>query len=150
MQKKSVLLLSFLAILTLGVVGTLRSQDAPADSAHARHSVAVSLLRAINTAEYDYKNKHGAFASKDSLLASEEFKGRGMAWAARNEPQLASAHPSNGPEVLPGWTLRLNLTPDGKGYDVLLEDTADKSCAWAAYTDERGIIRESKPIGCKS
>lgn len=41
-----------------------------------------------------------------------------------------------------------NVTSDGKGYDVLLEDTTDKSCAYAAVRDERGIIRQSKAIDC--
>jgi hypothetical protein len=44
--------------------------------------------------------------------------------------------------------LRLNLTADAQNYDVLLEDTTDKSCAYAAVTDERGVIRQSKAIDC--
>jgi hypothetical protein len=45
--------------------------------------------------------------------------------------------------------LRLDLTEDGKGYDVLLEDTTDKTCAYAALTDERRLIRQSKAIDCQ-
>jgi hypothetical protein len=140
------------ALFILAAAAPISSQNTPAQSTdpdHAKHSVAVNLLRAINTAEMDYKNKHGVYASKDALLASEEFTGGGMAWAVRNDPQLANAHVSNGPEVLPGWSLRLNLAGDGNGYVVLLEDTTDKSCEYAAVTDERGVIRQSKPIGCK-
>ncbi|HXN50410.1 MAG TPA: hypothetical protein VN943_00635 [Candidatus Acidoferrum sp.] len=50
---------------------------------------------------------------------------------------------------MPGWTLRLNVSSDGKGYDVLLEDTTDQTCGYAAVTDERGIIRQSKAIDCE-
>jgi hypothetical protein len=140
------------ALLILGAAAPISSQTTPAqptDPDHAKHSLAINLLRAINTAEMDYKNKHGVYASKDTLLASEEFTGRGMTWAAKNEPHLANAQVSIGPEVLPGWSLRLNLAADGNGYVVLLEDTTDKSCGYAAVTDERGVIRQSKTIGCK-
>jgi hypothetical protein len=49
---------------------------------------------------------------------------------------------------LPGWSLRLNLTKDGAGYDLMLEDTTDKTCGYAAVTDERGVIRQSKAFDC--
>jgi uncharacterized protein involved in copper resistance len=150
MKTKRATLIATLFILA--AAAPISSQNTPAKSTdpdHAKHSLAVNLLRAINTAEMDYKNKHGVYASKDALLASDEFTGKGMAWAAKNDPQLANAHVSNGPEVLPGWSLRLNLAADGNGYVVLLEDITDKSCAYAAVTDERGVIRQSKTIGCK-
>ena len=115
---------------------------------HARASVAVNLLRAINTAEYDYRYKHGSFVNWAMLVKSEDLKLRGMEFAAQNEAKLEGVHLSEGPEILPGWMLRLNLTPDGKGYDVMLEDKTDKNCGYAALTDERVIIRQSKTIDC--
>jgi len=115
---------------------------------HARRSVAINLLRAINTAEYPYKSKHGTFASWDALVTSEEFNGQGMPFATQNEPQLANAHFSKGPEILPGWMLRVNVTSDGTGYDVLLEDKTDKACGYAVVTNESGLIRQSKTIDC--
>jgi hypothetical protein len=84
----------------------------------------------------------------DALLVSEEFKGQGLRFATRNEAQLAGAQFSPSPEILPGWTLRLNLINGGAGYDVQLEDNNDKSCHYAAVTDERGVIRQSKTIDC--
>ena len=137
--------------LMLAVATPLRGQSAPtqsADNEHARRSVAINTLRAINTAEYAYKSRHGTFASWDVLIASEEFSGRGMHFAGQNEPQLANVHFSKAPQILPGWALRLNVTSDGKGYDVLLEDKTDKTCGYAAITDERGLIRQSKTIDC--
>lgn len=146
MRTKSILFSIVLAALLITTAKTLWSQDAPhssSDTDRAKHVLAISLLRDINTAEFRYKTKHGAYASKDALLASDEFKGR----LARIE-SMAKAPVSGGPEILPGWALRLNVTADGQGYDLLLEDTTDKSCAYAAVTDERGIIRQSKAIDC--
>jgi hypothetical protein len=126
MQKKSIFLSIGLLALVGATGGALRSQDAPSpDSDRARHVTAIKLLRGLNTAEFRYKTKHGAYATRDALAASDEFK-----------------------VDLSGWSLRLNVTADGKGYDALLEDTTDKSCGYAALTDERGVIRQSKAIDC--
>jgi hypothetical protein len=53
-----------------------------------------------------------------------------------------------GPEIVPGWKLRLNLSKDGKAYDLLLEDVTDPKCGYAVVSDERGLIRQSKAIDC--
>src|SRR6266849_5689637 len=137
--------------ILLNEVRNMHGRSAPtqsADNEHARRSVAINTLRAINTAEYAYKSRHGTFASWDVLIASEEFSGRGMHFAGQNEPQLANVHFAKAPQSLPGWALRLNVTSDGKGYDVSLEDKTDKTCGYAAITDERGLIRQSKTIDC--
>ena len=151
MRSKSVLFSIVLIALFITTAQTLRSQNtphSPSDADRAKRVLAISLLRGINTAEAEYKIKHGTYASKDALLASDEFKSSGMAWAVKNNPQLANVSLSSGPEVLPGWSLRLNVTADGQSYDLLLEDTTDKSCGYAAVTDERGVIRQSKAIDC--
>jgi len=51
-------------------------------------------------------------------------------------------------EIVPGWKLRLNLSHEGKAYDLTLEDATDPKCNYAAISDERGIIRQSKVIDC--
>jgi hypothetical protein len=147
--RRAALIVALFILAAAEPISSQNTRDQATDPDHAMHSLAVNLLRAINTAEMDYKNAHGVYAAKDALLASEEFTGRGMAWAVKNDPQLANARLSNGPEVLPGWSLRLNLAADGNGYVVLLEDATDKSYGYAAVTDERGVIRQSKTIGCK-
>jgi hypothetical protein len=142
--------ITFFSIL-LGSSTLQYAQNTPGRSEvteSAKRSVAINLLRGINTAEADYRAKHGAYVPWDILVTAEEFTGLGMKWAARNEPQLANVHFGSAPEILPGWRLRLNLTADGKGYDLLLEDATDKTCGYAAITDERGLIRQSKIIDC--
>ncbi len=150
MLKRTVWFALVMVGLVLVMAAPQRGQS-PAKSyggVHARRSVAINLLRAINTAEYPYKSKHGTFASWDALVTSEEFNGQGMPFATQNEPQLANAHFSKGPEILPGWMLRVNVTSDGTGYDVLLEDKTDKACGYAVVTNESGLIRQSKTIDC--
>jgi hypothetical protein len=62
---------------------------------------------------------------------------------------LPAAQFNEPPEILPGWNLRLNVHADGQGYDLLLRDMTDEKCEYAALTDENGVIRQSKPIGCE-
>jgi hypothetical protein len=151
MRKRSIGLGLIVLAFVLVVTATERRQEVAAQASghdQERGSVAVNILRAINTAEYDYRYRHGSFVNWATLVKSEDLKLSGMQAAAENEPQLAVVRPSEGPEILPGWMLRLNLTPDGKGYDVMLEDKTDKKCGYAAVTDERAIIRQSKFIDC--
>jgi hypothetical protein len=152
MRAKSISLVGVL--LVMAVSASSFGQDAPAqtsDPDYAKHFVAISLLRNINTAELSYKSKHGgSYVNWDVLLASEEFHASKVITSlAKIDPQLADAQFTNGSEILPGWSLRLNLTADGQAYDLMLEDLTDKTCGYAAVTDERGVIRQSKAIDCK-
>lgn len=147
MRRKSVLFSIVLATLLITAAKTLRSQNAAPsswDADRAKHLLAINVLRNLNMAELEYKNSHGMYAAKDVLLASEMFRGR---WSPKIE-SMAKAPISSGPEILPGWALRLNITADGQSYDLLLEDKTDTSCGYAAVTDERGVIRQSKAIDC--
>lgn len=128
MRMKSLLLSIVFVALLVTTAKTLRSQNLPhssSDADRAKHVFAISILRGLNTAELRYKAKHGAYATRDELAASDEFK-----------------------VALSGWSLRLSVTADGKGYYALLEDITNKSCGYAALTDERGVIRQSKAIDC--
>jgi hypothetical protein len=141
-------------LLVLASAAPLFSQYPPAPTSepdNAKHFFAIVLLRNINTAEVTYKFKHGgSYAAWDALLASDEFRAsKVITMLAKIDPQLAEAQFSNGSEILPGWSLRLNLTADGQAYDLVLEDLTDKMCGYAAITDERGVIRQSKAIDCK-
>jgi hypothetical protein len=150
-KQRAIPTITLFAVL-LGLFTPEYAQNMPTRSGeteHARRSVAIKLLRGINTAEMNYRQKHGVYVSWDVLVKTEEFTDRGMKWAAGNEPQLANIHFADAPEILPGWRLRLNVTADGKGYDLLLEDETDKTCGYAAITDERGLIRQSKVIDCQ-
>jgi hypothetical protein len=145
--------LLMVVLLLFAAVTPLSSQNAPAqtsDAEHARHSVAINLLRAINTAEVGYKSRHGSYGTWEDLLASEEFgANKVIVWLAKYDPLLVDTKFSNGPDILPGWSLRLNLTASGEGYDVMLQDKTSKPCGYAAITDERGVIWQSKTIDCE-
>jgi hypothetical protein len=165
MRKHAIWLALALGGLILVTATAQRGQGASAQSSddeHARRSVGVNTLRAINTGEYGYRFKHGTFASWDVLLTSEVFSSQNhfvfqtfdapyqqQKQTVQNVPQRGNVRFSKAPEILPGWTIRLNVTSDGKGYDVLLEDKTDKKCGYAVVSNESGLIRQSKVIDCQ-
>lgn len=149
MKKHQVILSILSVVLFLGVSTPQFAQNTstgPAKSDQERHSVAIGLLRTINTAEVGEFSKYGAYSSWAALLDHQpKFFD---AWFTRFYSQDPKEHFGDMPEILPGWSLRFNVHADGRGYDLLLEDTTDKTCGYAAFTDERGVIRQSKAIDC--
>lgn len=120
----------------------------PADRERERRSFAQNFARAINAAEADYFKKHGVYASWDTLTGLGDFSSTGTKWVSEDFPTVAHALYGSGPEVVPGWRLRLQLSKGDKSYDALIEDVTDPKCGFAVITDERGMIRQGKSIDC--
>jgi hypothetical protein len=114
-----------------------------------RRSFALNFLRALNSAEADYKKKHGTFANWDALVAEGYFTDTGTKWGSADFPTVNQAMYSRGTEIVPGWKLRLTICNAGKSYDAVVEDATDPKCGFAGVTDERGMIRQSKYIACQ-
>jgi hypothetical protein len=120
-----------------------------ADRERERKSLAVNIVKAINAAEVNYKKNHGVFASWSTLLSTGDFSEKGTKWASEAFPTVAHAMYGPGPEIVPGWKLRLSLSKDGAAYDLLLEDVTDPKCSFAVFTDDRGRIRQGKAVECE-
>jgi hypothetical protein len=43
----------------------------------------------------------------------------------------------------------MNMHADGQRYDILLQDTTDNKCGYAAITNESGIIWQAKSVECE-
>jgi hypothetical protein len=149
MKKHRITLSTVLLVLFLGVLTSQFAQDTPtrpATAEQAPRQLAIGLLRTINTAEVTYHAKNGPFVTWQALLSGQpKYFDK---FLAINGLQ-SNLHFADAPEILPGWNLRLNVHPDGQGYDVLLRDTTDEKCDYAALTDESGVIRQSKAIDCE-
>lgn len=108
-----------------------------------RRASTVGLVRTINTAEVVEHTTYGSFASWQTLLAhQQEYLNK---WLTKFYSRDPSVQFGSGPEILPGWNLRLTVQADGSGWVVLLEDAKDKN-GYAALSDERGIIWECKHL----
>lgn len=141
------------ALLILALIAPLasRGQNAasPATQREAeRRSFAQNLAKAINAAEADYFKQHQSYASWDNLMGFGYFSQTGTKWAPQDIPTVAHALYSSGPEIVPGWRLRLRVSNNNKAYDVSIEDVSDLKCGYAVMTDERGNIRQGNFISC--
>ena len=136
------------SVLAAVVCFTVFSVPSSPASSKQDNAVAVNVLRAINTAEYKYKQNHGAYASWDVLVTSPEFVKDGLPWAISQDSELSKIQFSAKSDVVPGWNLRILLSSDSKSYDASLERISD-ACNYAIASDERGLIRESKTLECE-
>ncbi|HUJ40651.1 MAG TPA: hypothetical protein VLW54_08905 [Candidatus Acidoferrales bacterium] len=142
MRKYRAIRITVLLILLLGIRTYQFAQSAPAGpgkSAEERRATAIALVRAINTSEAVELQTRGSFAAWETLLSHHaEYIDKCM---RQNGIRLGSM-----PEVLPGWNLRLNVRQDGKAYDLMLEDVANKQVPYGAYSNETGMIWDAAPI----
>jgi len=118
------------------------------DRERERRSLAVNIVRAINTAEANYKKNHGTYATWDIFIANGDFSEAGTKWSSESFPTVAHAMYGSGAEIVPGWKLRLHVSKDGNAYDLTLEDATDPKCNFAVFSNERGLIQQGKNIDC--
>jgi hypothetical protein len=145
MKKHRVILSAVLLVVALGSAGSQFAQETPTGAekskAQDRHELALGFVRTINMAEVGGFARYGSYASWQALLARDAQYLNG--WFATYYSKNPGVHFGDLPEILPGFSLRLNVHSDGQGYDVLLEDLSDKE-GYAVVSDERGIGRECK------
>jgi hypothetical protein len=147
-MKKHIVSSTIVALFSLGLLTIQFAQSAftqPPRPDRPGREQALGLIRSINTAEAGERFKNHSYSSWQTLLEhqSKLFD----QWLVMEFPQQA-VHFGDMPEILPGWSLRLNVHADSKGYDVRLEDLTDKKCGYAIVSDESGVIRQSKAIDC--
>jgi len=109
----------------------------------------VNLVRVINTAQMTYRDKDGgSFAEWDALIASPGFK-QAISQFSGSSPKLKDLNLSAPTNIMMGWRLRLTVSLDRKSYVVTLNSTSEKECSYAVVSDEEGLIREARVIGCR-
>jgi hypothetical protein len=145
MKKHRILLSTALLVLSLGVLTPQFAQGPSSDDEKAEqqkhHALCIALVRIISTNEVAEMSRYGSFVSWENLLAHQpQYFDR---WLAKSDSQQARF--ADAPDILPGYSLRLNVHADGKGYDLRLLDTTGKAKAW--FSDESGVIWQSEPIG---
>jgi hypothetical protein len=144
----STIVLTSVFLMLTNAVAQKKNGPGIQDRQQEQHSLAVNIVRAINTAETNFKQKHGTYATWEALFSNGDFKDTGTKWASPSFPTVAHAMYGRGPEIVPGWKLRLTVSKDGNAYDLLLEDATDPKCRFAVGSDERGLIRQGRLIDC--
>jgi hypothetical protein len=135
--------------LAPGIASAQKPSYGLQDRVNQQRSMAVNIVRAINAAEANYKKNHAVYATWSTLTSAGDFNSSGTKWSSEEFPTVAHAMYGPGPEIVPGWKLRLNLSKEGTAYDVLLEDVSDPKCGFAVFSDERGRIRQGTVVECQ-
>jgi Tfp pilus assembly protein PilX len=129
MRKQLVAVLAFSICLT--ALAVVVAQPAADDERRA----AVTVMRAINTAENAVKQSSGRFADLSTLL--------GHPAMARVKANIAV---SGNTVTHQGAQVRLALSGDASGYQVMVVPAA--TCGTAVFSDERGLIYTGKVLDC--
>jgi hypothetical protein len=142
-----ILLIASLLLLSPAVAQRASSPGAQ-DRENERRSLAINMVRAINTAEAHYKKTQGTYVPWSTLITNNDFTDSGTKWAPESIPTVSHAMYGSGPEIVPGWKLRLILSKDATSYDLVLGDVNDPKCSYAVFSDDRGLIRQGKSVSC--
>ena len=141
MKQHRIILNTVLLVLALGILTPQFAQEPSTDSEKTdlHHTLGRGLVRTVNTAEMVERISYGSYSAWPTLLAHQQKKfDQWLGMQGLNE-RLGDM-----PDILPGWKLRLNVHPDGQGYDLRLQDTISKN--WAVFSDEGGVIWVAAPL----
>jgi len=107
-------------------------------------AIGVNVVRLINTAEAEYKSAHSGYATWSELYRS------GLI-AEHEKPGLmfGNLRLSEGPEVVPGWTLAMLVSVDNQSYELSLRNLQDL-CQFSLFSDQRGLIFRGVVIDCSA
>ena len=106
--------------------------------------LAVQVLRALNTAEFNYAHEAGHFGTWDDLRPII------AKWKARDPKRTwgdALQSDSSG-DPLPGWKLRVMVAADGQHYTLSLHK--DRQCDVNGFSDDTGVIYLGTSLGCET
>jgi len=99
----------------------------------------------INAAEFQYRFANGAYADYSTLLRSGQLQktaGRQFTLPPKN---LQSAT-----DPLPGYSLRLLVSPDGSSYQFSIQEKTSADCVPGVFSDETGVIFDGHSLGCSA
>jgi len=101
------------------------------------------MARLINTAEVQYRMKHGVYADYLTLLKSGQLEYTGNHDFTLVPGNLRKGSAAAESDPLPGYSLRLALSADRNTYRLLIHPKAMTTCRSDLVTDETGIVTET-------
>lgn len=103
--------------------------------------IGISVVRLINTAEANYRYRHGTYASLKALFDS------GTISEAQKRSGVPGMQLAASGDVVPGWSLTLVTSAKGRSYELSVRNTGDP-CMFSFFSDQRGIIYQGGVIDC--
>jgi len=100
------------------------------------------MAKLINTAESQYNFANGSYADYHTLVQSGQLED-----TDRREFKILPEHFRSETNPLPGYGLRLLLSPDAHAYQLSIQEQ-EADCGIKLFTDETGIILEGHAFDC--
>src|SRR3979411_1780498 len=99
----------------------------------------------INAGEFQYNLKNGIYADYPTLVRSGELQ-KMVERRVTLYPKTLNSETN----PLPGYLLRLLVSPDGTFYQFSIQQKTSAQCALGLYGDETGIVFETHPRECSA
>ena len=96
----------------------------------------------INEAEFQYRFAHGIYADYATLLHSGQLTKTGGRFTVMPMNLQSEDDP------LPGYLLRLLVSPDGSSYRLSIHEKASTDCGSGFFSDETGVIFKGHTAEC--
>ena len=103
------------------------------------------MAKLINAAEFQYKFKNGIYADYPTLVRTGELQKM-----AERRVTLYPKTLNSETNPLPGYLLRLLVSPDGISYQFSIQEKKSAECAPGLYGDETGVVFEAHPRRCSA
>jgi hypothetical protein len=100
-----------------------------------------SAARLINAAEFQYRFANGVYTDYQTLWHSGELAETGGSQFTVLPLEIKSES-----DPLPGYALRLLVSPDGHSYQLFIQDKTMAPCAAAIFSNETGFIFKATSI----
>ena len=142
------LVLCFATVLAIVVVAARAQNPQAPNQEQIDRQRAVDFVRAINTAEYQFRNEQGRFGSWNEIsqrvwkISAKRRAENPEAFAATPDEQAgAEPHSSN---------LEVIASADGMKYSVALtdSDTRTQGCGFSLFSDQSGLVYQGTVIDC--
>lgn len=104
---------------------------------------AMVMAKLINAAEFQYKFKNGIYADYPTLVRTGELQKM-----AERRVTLYPKTLNSETNPLPGYLVRLLVSPNGISYQFSIQQKTSVECAPGLYGDETGVVFEAHPRGC--
>ena len=134
--------LCFMVALAILLIAARAEKRQPQNQREIDREKAINAVRAINTAEYEYRTDHGRFGSWFEVSTF------GRPTPGTPEMTLSQLRIMPGAEITPGYRLTLLVSEDGTAYSVSLHDMKTHGCGLSFFSDQSGLIYQGTIIDC--
>ena len=107
---------------------------------------ALNFVKMVNTAEREFLQLHGRYATFPELTKSGQGKQNTQA-ASQDVRGLQSMDLQSQSEPLAGFHLRFIIASDGSEYELSLTETS-RACGFTWFSNESGALYQAKTLTC--